>query len=105
MAKKQEKKRIKKSSYFYLFILNKIKNRYNINNMSAETTSLVKSNETFGLNNLKLDTSSSSSSADEKIDIEHFYDLCRRAESADEPNKYLTDRVDANNFDVNNLLN
>jgi hypothetical protein len=72
--------------------------------MSAETTSLVKSNETFGLNNLKLDTSSSSSSAEEKIDIEHFYDLCRRAESADEPNKYLTDRVDANNFDVNNLL-
>ena len=70
--------------------------------MSAETTTLVK-NETFGIDNLKLDTSSSSSSTEEKIDIEYFYDLCRRAESCDEPNKYLSDRADAP-LDVNILL-
>jgi hypothetical protein len=70
--------------------------------MSTETTTLAK-NETFGLDNLKLDTSSSSSSTEEKFEIEHFYDLCRRAESSDEPNKYLLDRADAQ-LDVNLLL-
>ena len=70
--------------------------------MSTEATTLAK-NETFGLDNLKLDTSSSSSSTEEKFDIEHFYDLCRRAESSDEPNKYLLDRADAQ-LDVNLLL-
>ena len=66
--------------------------------MSAETFTPLAQNETFDINKLEI-----SNTNEQQIDIEQFYDILRRSDSAEEPNKYIQDKEHVQ-FDVNVLL-